>query len=739
MKKTVLKTFIFFILGLSMNAQNTWTGNGDGISYTDPNNWIEILVPTFGSEDIPSGLTITIPAGETVQWPSGLLKGGGTINILGTLEFTDGNKYIIDSTQLINNGTVKHDDGVLYIQTGKVINNSIYTFSSDAKHIRFTAGTQHDFINHGIIEKTGGTSFNIIQVKLENDGSIRCETGELRLESTGVYNDGTILETLPDGFVTFQSGEHSFYGTIGGSSLGTILMKASINVFTSATFDFSDNGVQCSTCSFGGGGDFIFNNTLYFSTTTIKYLYDSTTVIVHDSVYLNEGSIYIQDGHLINNGVLVINGDNNNISFSAGNQHLFTNHGLIVKSSGSSHSFINASFHNYGTIEVLFGELRTRFDALYFDGTTVNTAAGSIFSFHDGSHLFSNQISGHSEGQIILKSNLFVNNQAIFDITGNGVECSDCSFNGGGEFIWNDKFTFSSDQIRLVNDSTTLTNNDSMIFTGGSLYINTGKLISNGLLEFTGDNQNITFNAGTQHDFLNSVSGRVIKTAGTGNIRINANTINNGSVFVASGKISFEERLSSTDRPTYGGNGTIDVQSVYTTGVYNSIISPGINGVGYLDFIGNCSQCTLVIDIDSLGMGGVNFDFVNFKPYDATLAEFNVNLNTYIPPLNHEFYVASALQMAVEGLCPGDNCFTLPSCSSRGFRDHRDYTELNNQYYHFLGSAVHQDPPFTDFAIIELFDITSNKLEVTKETNSGLPGEFVVITETAKGRRYNLF
>lgn len=100
MKKTYKKLYyltsaalgIFLIGNVSAQTSYTWSGNGDGTTWDDPNNWVDDVVPLTSAYDITidpvtSTLPVVIGASDAVQVSDNMFgpEWGQTLDVYGSL------------------------------------------------------------------------------------------------------------------------------------------------------------------------------------------------------------------------------------------------------------------------------------------------------------------------------------------------------------------------------------------------------------------------------------------------------------------------------------------------------------------------------------------------------------------------------------------------------------------------------------------------------------------------------
>ena len=183
-----------FILPNALQGQSIWTGSGDGVNWTDPDNWSTGVPDQIGNAEIPNGMTAVIALGNTVTWTTGNLTGGGILLNRGVIELnTPFNKTINENATINNEHIIDINDGDLFLGDGTLTNNGTINFTGDNDDIRISTGSTHDLINNGTIAKIGGSSISLINVEFINSGTIHAVSGELRLQGESLYKNDTEL------------------------------------------------------------------------------------------------------------------------------------------------------------------------------------------------------------------------------------------------------------------------------------------------------------------------------------------------------------------------------------------------------------------------------------------------------------------------------------------------------------------------------------------------------------------
>ncbi len=241
----------------------TWIGGGDGINWSDANNWNPFTVPTLADDVIiPDGstLTINVPASaksidvqgfstlsinerltftgdssfsenSIINWSSGDLAGGGTLTNKGIINIIDGG-FSLRSNILNNEGTVNLVSSGILIEFNAVFNNQATGILNMQDSVLSSGMTTLGNINnYGTIKIINNISSGI-ETDTTNFGTIEVLSGILRLYHLNLNNthDGTIKGTA-----TIDLSDISNFTNTGtfepGTSVGTLTV---LGDFTSA-------------------------------------------------------------------------------------------------------------------------------------------------------------------------------------------------------------------------------------------------------------------------------------------------------------------------------------------------------------------------------------------------------------------------------------------------------------------------------------------------------------------------
>ncbi len=207
--------FIFLTFGLfinqSSNAQNkTWSGGGDGSTWTDPDNWSPVGVPVASdSVEIPSvsgGLTIIVNENIEIKY----LKARFSNN---TLEFENNaqmevNDMVEHGTKLTGIGSVVVQDSLEWVFGD--IDLEVIVLEGAIARIAGNSLTSSKWLrSNGRLVLNGTTTWEIADIIFSSDSEI-VNNGFFEKNGSGrIRTTGTIVETprfINNGTLKFSSG-----------------------------------------------------------------------------------------------------------------------------------------------------------------------------------------------------------------------------------------------------------------------------------------------------------------------------------------------------------------------------------------------------------------------------------------------------------------------------------------------------------------------------------------------------
>lgn len=514
---SLLSLFGLFILATPLDLraqfffgmQKTWDGGGDGISWSDPQNWNPNGVPgPFSAVSINNGDAVRLDISSTarsisVDLSSSLevrenLQVNGNITLSGTAKlFWRSNR--IQANRIINRGTIQlssANDKILgsptFIENKAAINIFGSFFGSADLLMESNTTIQNDFqiniqgpnadllflinnnpltiriINNGSIRRKkptfGSGGSTIINVSLENNwGSIISDGGSLLLQGSNLFLGARLEAGALDADIQIRGTTNRASGILSGNGLGKVRLLQDLEVINSGILlSFPRGGFYWERRPISG------NNTIRNIGKVI--LTSSENKILRSGItFINQGNFLIQDGTLLggnlllsnnttfdNEGILELDGADTDIGrvFNNNVDILLRNSGTILKGGipFDGTATIRVPFENRnGIIEVRTGKLDLRnggvIDGLQFNGSVLGELHLSNFNFEVSGDLFS----GNSLGKFLLRSNLQVNGQVAFDFPKEVFRWVSGQMNNGN--------ITNHDHIQLVSDGSIIPNN----------------------------------------------------------------------------------------------------------------------------------------------------------------------------------------------------------------------------------------------------------------------------------------
>lgn len=390
MKKYLLFLFlIVFTLTQSISQTHTWTGNGDNIFWSDPNNWDQGTIPLtngVGTVIIPEGFEVT--ASTIINFEYGEFKGGGTLINAGIINIINSDEVL--TSKVFSNITIKGSAEINIYRAEGITNTDPVLLNEGALIIKYgqnTPGTELTLDGIGI-------SFNTpLPGVIEVNGAINKIGPEdvlIDVEMINFFYNINVLEGLlilnpftsntfisPDFFIAegaglILKGNNIFDGSggdMGGNIEGTLEI----------TNDEFSNPSVYENFAFNAEGEIILNNVTFQGDGTLHLFTDiiipeSSIVTFDESVCYNRNLIKTSSQSEIilkNNGEL-INGAWSNMIINGGsitslNNEQFKNWGIITIAENSTLNINGVYFKNSKTLDLQTGNLIMDNDS-FFEG-----------------------------------------------------------------------------------------------------------------------------------------------------------------------------------------------------------------------------------------------------------------------------------------------------------------------------------------------------------------------------------
>ncbi|WP_334111868.1 beta strand repeat-containing protein, partial [Paucihalobacter sp.] len=415
---------------------------------------------------------------------------------------------------------------------------------------------------------------------------------------------------IPSGFtVTLNVSGNVRSFEVQGNSLFEI--NASLT-FTEPSSFGANTTVNWSTGTLNGTTSTLANfGTINLTGSGGKFILGDTTIDNSGTVNItSSGSLFISQGVFNNlaSGVLDLQANGGDITWSGGTARFLNNFGLIKRTTTTGEAQIVVLLNNNGgVIQVESGTLSFQ-NAIgkNFNDGTYNVFNGAVMDW-DTTMTLSGTITGTIDGTLNWTSNVEVPTTATIDFDGVGdVNWVSGALQGGGTLTHNSILNLTGSGGKFIFGDTNLDNAGTFnITSGGDLFITQGIFnnLASGVIDFQADGGNITWSGGTVH-ILNNF-GLIKRTTSIGEAQILVLLNNNdGVIQVESGTLSFQNAIGKNfNDGTYNVfNGA--VMDWDTTMTLSGTITGTIDGT--LNWTSNVEvPTTATIDFD--GVGDVNW------------------------------------------------------------------------------------------------------------------------------------
>ena len=271
-------------------VENIWTGDGDGMSWEDPGNWILESVPDFGEVVVIMDDTVMINSASArcnsilVIDAEIIVKEDAELNIADAItEFAGGGVFnsglnlnasiftnnglttvtngagdgivMINGSEFTNNGTVdinNIDDDAIDIDASVFINNdSLFIFETDDDAIDIDG--DGEFINRGyiLLEEVDDEGFDMAgdNARVDNYGTIIIEgDNEDTDDGIDLDGDGAIFYNHAEGVLTIKDTDGDLIDMeatfINDGEINLIMGDENSDAIDiDATFEFTNNGI----------------------------------------------------------------------------------------------------------------------------------------------------------------------------------------------------------------------------------------------------------------------------------------------------------------------------------------------------------------------------------------------------------------------------------------------------------------------------------------------------------------
>ena len=416
MKRILLFLALAIFTIINTNAQNEFTGEGDGYSWDDPFNWISGEVPFDGEDILIEGFSVEF-FGSIDTYGSLDLRSGANILIYGEMNlYSD---LYVDATSTISVNVLDLND------FGKVVLGGNYYYNGDVD-ILFSAyvpqiGNSYQIIQ-GLFGSCGIATTDIVPENQSGGGyettlAVQCQSDDILFTVTGInYTtaiswDGeggdnmwsTASNWDPNGIPTatdrviinLPTGATVATDGAGTTSADRIIIGDNNQLIINGNLDmYSFVGVNATgSLNWKAGSlsrtdtnvqSFILNRGFLLvdgpGNKTIENGFEITSQGENSSMVVAEKGFDINDGEVtIYRGNLIIDGDDITIGYTSGSQHSLRilNAESLIKTSGSGTSSVNLTDLQIGSFAsviceegtLAFGENLTNYGSLSGGGS----------------------------------------------------------------------------------------------------------------------------------------------------------------------------------------------------------------------------------------------------------------------------------------------------------------------------------------------------------------------------------
>ena len=673
-----------FIFSVFQSQTYTFTGNGDGTSWTDAANWtgatgIPYIDDTTCSVNVGS-FTVTIPSSTNLTMESGTVSGAGKIINNGTFTVISTGSKSFTLATFENKGTFSLGNGTDNYGTINMYNNTVFDnlvgASLIANGLSFSSSGGNTVKNAGVFRKLGEFSENF-NVNFTNTGEIKVEAGTLLLNGTKDLQTGVF--TLAAGTTLDVSGSSGILSGIWtGTVSGTFKLDGnnSVAVDQTVTNRISGNGITFTSGNLGGSGKFI-NETIFSVEGTASKSFTLANFENKGTFTLgngtdNNGTISMYNNTVFDNlagGTLIANG----LSFSSSGENMVKNAGVFRKLGEFSESF-NITLINTGEIKVEAGTLGLTGNKDLRTGV-FNIAQNAVLDTNNGSSTLSGNWTGNIVGKFYLNGNSSVlENQTVVNQTsGNGITFVSGSLGGSGKFINETIFsvegtasksfvinTFENKGTFNLGNGTD--NNGTISLYNNTIFDNlgTGEVLAKGLT-FINNGVHMVNNAGT------------FRKLGNFDETFNVNVTNTGNIVGEAGRIIFSGSLNNTTTGRISGFAIGTPAGNNFTN--NGILAPGLSP-GELNFTGQLKLTNGILEIELNGnTPGTQYDQVSYNGTTAVSLSGNIHVSLgFAPAVGSQFIVVKSA--------------TAPITSTLAVTPYAEYE--GNHYYFTVTNATNQ-------------------------------------------------
>lgn len=484
----------------------------------------------------------------TMDWLSGTIAGGWTVDAGSTFNAITASNKVLNAGTITNNGTIAWQDGTLFLTSGSgLINNSLVDFTTSTSLVN-NGGAVSTITNNaaGTFHVATGNTVSIGNRFINDGGTLDADGVFSFTGGNAVFNAGTVF--TGDG-TNAVSSSAAYNGSFSSSNLvmsvGTHTGDAAI---LNGTADWT-SGTIAGVWTISGG------STLEAMSASNKVL-NAGALTNNGTIAWQNGTLFLTSGSALTNNGLVDFTTSASVVNNGGAVSTITNNasGIFRVDGGHTVSINNSFVNNAGTIDAT--------GTFAFTGGNAIFNAGSIFTGTGSVAINSNAAfnGGFTSSNTDFNSGTFTGTAAA--LTGTA-DWSAGTFSGGWTINSGSTLTALGASNKSLNAGT-VTNNGTIDWTGGTLFLsNASQLNNDGLIDFSA-NSSLINNGGAVSTITNSATGTVHVDAGVA-VATNNRFINNGGTIDTDGTLSFT-----------GSNATFNSGSVFSGAGINAVTSDAV-------------------------------------------------------------------------------------------------------------------------------------------------------------------
>src|SRR6056297_2568064 len=367
------------------------------------------------------------------------MTGGGTFTNEGLIILDAPAWTGVNGSTLVNNGTIEQKNGIFYMTSGAVLENTgLYDIQGDLNIIQ--SGAASTFVNSGrIVKSVTGDGLSRITVPFDSrpESIIESAAGEVRFEGPSQYHNMTFVADDTESTIRLLSSTHTFRGSISGAPTGLVILNTNAEAHDEGTtLNFGGTGLTWISGYMTGGGTFT-NEGLIILDAPAWTGVNGSTLVNNGTIEQIDGIFYLTSSAVLeNNDLYDIQGDVNIIQSGAAST--FVNSRRIVKSvTGDGWSTITVPFDSRpeSIIESSAGEVRFEGNSQYHDMSFVADDTESTIRLLSSTHTFRGSITGSPTGLVILNTNAEAHDEGTtLNFGGTGLTWISGYMTGGGTF-----------------------------------------------------------------------------------------------------------------------------------------------------------------------------------------------------------------------------------------------------------------------------------------------------------------